>query len=164
LPGWLKPPSTGPGTARRTGRIGSLSALTWAVGRDLVGPVEQLGVDAIAFDQPMDVIPTRLTHLPTRSRKMIAPSRDIRWALSGIGEIVMSINQRIAVAGRSFVADERKQAQHRAYYHQRHYNPPTPNLRVAVETNYSHRSVAAMGSSKSEEAARDDIEYTVFGK
>jgi hypothetical protein len=29
-----------------------------AVGRDLVGPLEQLGVDAIAFDQPMDVIRT----------------------------------------------------------------------------------------------------------
>ena len=37
---------------------------------------------------------------------------------------------RITVAGSSLVTDERKQAQHNAYYHQRHYNPPTPNLRV----------------------------------
>jgi hypothetical protein len=28
-----------------------------AVGRDLVGPIEQLGVNAVAFDQPMEVIP-----------------------------------------------------------------------------------------------------------
>jgi hypothetical protein len=47
-------------------------------------PVEQLRVDAVAFDQPMEVIPAPTAHLsrstsslPTRSRKMIAPSRGI---------------------------------------------------------------------------------------
>ena len=29
-----------------------------AIGRDLVGPVEQFRVNAVAFDQPMDVIST----------------------------------------------------------------------------------------------------------
>ena len=47
-----------------------------AIGRDLIGPVEQLGVDAIAFDQPMEVIPTptaalvALDVLLIKSRKM----------------------------------------------------------------------------------------------
>ena len=38
----ITPPLAGPGTARRTG-------LPRAVGRDLVGPIEQLGVDAVAL-------------------------------------------------------------------------------------------------------------------
>jgi hypothetical protein len=32
--------------------------LSWKVGHDVVGPVEQLGVDAVAFDQPVEMIPT----------------------------------------------------------------------------------------------------------
>jgi hypothetical protein len=32
--------------------------LSWTVGRHVVGPVEQLGVDAVAFDQPVEMIPT----------------------------------------------------------------------------------------------------------
>jgi hypothetical protein len=35
-----------------------LRLLAPAVGRDLIRPVEQLSVNAIALDQPMDVIPT----------------------------------------------------------------------------------------------------------
>jgi hypothetical protein len=38
---------------------GNPGALPWAVGRDLVGPVEQLGVDSIALDQLAEAVPAR---------------------------------------------------------------------------------------------------------
>jgi hypothetical protein len=47
--------SKGPGTARRTGRRGSWSASA-GVSRDLVGPVEQLRVNAVAQDEAINTI------------------------------------------------------------------------------------------------------------
>ena len=35
-----------------------LRLLSWAIRRDLVRPVEQLGVNPVSLDQPMEVIPT----------------------------------------------------------------------------------------------------------
>src|SRR5215469_9974206 len=58
-----------------------------AVGCDLVGPVEQLGIDTVAHNQPVNRYWPERPHLsqvmrstaslPTMSRKMIAPSRGI---------------------------------------------------------------------------------------
>jgi len=46
---------SGPGTTRRT-VVQIPCLLPRAVGRDLIGPVEQLGVDAVGFDQSIEMI------------------------------------------------------------------------------------------------------------
>jgi hypothetical protein len=59
-----------------------------------VGPVEQLGVDAIALDKTVDVVTPgpHLSHstrstvsLPTKSRNVIAPSRGMRQLIIFLG-------------------------------------------------------------------------------
>jgi hypothetical protein len=55
------------------------------IGRDLVGPFKQLGVDAVADNQPINTILAGASalvmlgrpDLPTMLRKMMAPSRGI---------------------------------------------------------------------------------------
>ena len=56
--------STGLDIARCTGRSSSALASV-AVGRDLVGPVEQLGIDTVAHNQPINTVPARARALVT---------------------------------------------------------------------------------------------------
>ena len=72
--------------------------LTRAIGRDLVRPFEQFGVDTVTLDQPIKAIPPATTALVAldvehleladycRSRKMIAPSRQ-RFTPPSQGEL-----------------------------------------------------------------------------
>jgi hypothetical protein len=77
---------------RGQGVAGAAQELPRAVGRDLVGPVEQFGVDAVFRDQAIDAIlstaaafvtgDAHISSLPTMSRNVIAPARGIKALLS----------------------------------------------------------------------------------
>ena len=68
----LKPPSTDPGTVRRTGRSNS-RLLARTIRRDLVRPVEQLRIYPVAHNQPIYTVLAGTSALVTSDAQSSRP-------------------------------------------------------------------------------------------